>query len=84
MTDPSSVLPGSCRLPGVRSGLVMQIGSRVKIHRDGVSVFVVKAIDDEGHVRVESLADAPGRYQFSLPAASVVLCSDSEAAPAGS
>ena len=62
---------------------MIQIGSRVKIHRDGVSIFHVVAID-EGRVVVESVADAPGRYEFSLPAASVVLCSDSEAEPAGS
>ena len=44
------------------------IGQRVRIGEHGVSVFEVIEIEDETHVRIESVQlDAPGRYPFSMP-----------------
>ena len=44
------------------------LGQRVRIGEHGASVFEVIEIEDEDHVRIESVeVDAPGRYPFSMP-----------------
>jgi membrane-associated HD superfamily phosphohydrolase len=37
-----------------------------------VSVFQVLELEDDGHAIVESVLDAPGRYRFSVPVATLV------------
>jgi hypothetical protein len=51
---------------------MVQVGDRVKIHRDGKSVFLVASVDD-GRGVVEAVGSAPGIYPFSCDLASLVL-----------
>lgn len=51
--------------------MAMKVGDRVKLVRGGVSVFVILEIDGD-HAIVESLVDAPGKYPFQRPLASLV------------
>jgi hypothetical protein len=50
---------------------MVQIGDHVRLHRDGISLFTVVAIE-EGRGVVEALDDAPGKYPFSCSLASLV------------
>ena len=57
---------------------MIKIGDHVRIHRDGTSVFVVTAIDEEeGRGLIEALDDAPGKYAFTSSLASLVPVDDS-------
>ena len=58
---------------------MVQVGDHVRIHRDGKSVFVVAAIEDDGRGLVEALGDAPGKYPFSCRLASLVPAENSGA-----
>ncbi|MFZ2172794.1 MAG: hypothetical protein WAW17_01920 [Rhodococcus sp. (in: high G+C Gram-positive bacteria)] len=43
----------------------MNIGDRVMLHPEGVSVFSILDIEDD-HARIESVIDAPGKFPFSV------------------
>ncbi|BDT96941.1 hypothetical protein IFM12275_69170 (plasmid) [Nocardia sputorum] len=52
---------------------MVQVGDRVLLVANGVSVFEVLELDEEGYALVESvLEDSPGRYPFSVRADSLV------------
>ncbi|MFI5783750.1 hypothetical protein [Nocardia sp. NPDC051570] len=46
---------------------MIEIGELVKTAQGGVSIFQVVEIEDDEHVRIESVQDAPGKYPFSFP-----------------
>jgi hypothetical protein len=43
----------------------VDIGDRVLLHPQGVSVFRILDIEDD-HARIESIIDSPGKYAFSV------------------
>ena len=43
----------------------MNVGDRVMLHPEGVSVFSILDIEDD-HARIESIIDSPGKYAFSV------------------
>jgi hypothetical protein len=56
---------------------MVQVGDKVLLVANGVSVFEVLELDEEGYALVESvLEDSPGRYPFSVRAASLVPVPD--------
>lgn len=44
----------------------MQIGEVVRIRPAGASLFTITGFNDEGRPVIESVADVPGRYPFSM------------------
>ena len=54
----------------------MQIRSRVKIHKDGASVFEIVELLDDGRALIQAVSAAPGRYPFSCEVSSLVLCAE--------
>lgn len=44
----------------------MQIGDRVRLFPDGVSVFSIVGDDGDGRFLIESVDDAPGKYPFPM------------------
>ena len=55
----------------------MQVGDRVKLHRRGVSVFRIVAIDGD-NATVLAEGDAPGAYEFPTPRAGLVAADDAD------
>ncbi|MFR9773846.1 hypothetical protein [Nocardia sp. SC052] len=56
-----------------RLAVMVQVGDRVLLVANGVSVFEVLELDEEGYALVESvLEDSPGRYPFTVRADSLV------------
>ncbi|ANS31807.1 hypothetical protein R1CP_36005 (plasmid) [Rhodococcus opacus] len=49
--------------PRTREGL--NVGDRVMLHPEGVSVFSILDIEDD-HARIESIIASPGKYAFSV------------------
>lgn len=50
----------------------MQVDDQVGIHRDGKSIFVIIAIEEDERGRSKTLGDGPGKYPFSCNLTSLV------------
>ena len=55
----------------------MQVGDRVKLHRRGVSVFLIVAIDGD-QTSVFSERKVPGAYEFRTPLAGLVRADEGD------
>lgn len=55
---------------------MVQVGDKVLLVANGVSVFQVLELEDDTHAIVEAVLDAPGRYPFSVRIDSLVPARD--------